>query len=178
MYKPDVTRVQFNLLDCHDTPRFLTCAGHDIASLQLALTFIFTYPGTPCIFYGDEIGLTGRQDPECRQPFPWDEAQWNHNLRDFVKKLAKLRKTYKTLRVGSYKSLFASDGVYAFERRSTDDAYVIALNSSEDGHTLDINGVGSSSGMSKKLFGQAEFKTMNKNIQLTLPPRCGVVIQV
>jgi hypothetical protein len=55
---------------------------------------------------------------------------------------------------------------------------VIALNSSEDGHTLDINGVGSSSGMSKKLFGQAEFKTMNKNIQLTLPPRCGVVIQV
>ena len=178
MYKPDVTRVQFNLLDCHDTPRFLTCAGHDMASLQLALTFIFTYPGTPCIFYGDEIGLTGRQDPECRQPFPWDEAQWNHNLRDFVKKLAKLRKTYKTLRVGSYKSLFASDGVYAFERRSTDDAYVIALNSSEDGHTLDINGVGSSSGMSKKLFGQAEFKTMNKNIQLTLPPRCGVVIQV
>ncbi len=85
MYHPDVTRVQLNLLDSHDTPRFLTCAGRDLNSLKLALMFIFTYPGAPCIFYGDEIGLYGRHDPECRQPFPWDEFKMESRLARFYK---------------------------------------------------------------------------------------------
>ena len=96
MYDPDVTRVQLNLLDSHDTPRFLTCASGDLASLKLALSFLFTYPGAPCIFYGDEIGLSGRHDPECRQPFPWDPARWNSELLDFVKSLVTLARSMRS----------------------------------------------------------------------------------
>ncbi len=118
MYDPDVTRVQLNLLDSHDTPRFLTCAGGDLNSLQLALMFLFSYPGAPCIFYGDEIGLAGRHDPECRQPFPWDQARWNHGLLAFVRGLIALRKTHDVLRHGAYARLYAADAVYAFKRTS------------------------------------------------------------
>ena len=139
MYSPDVTRVQLNLLDSHDTPRFLTCAGRDLNSLQLALTFIFTYPGAPCIFYGDEIGLYGRHDPECRQPFPWDESKWNHDLRDFVKGLIALRKAHPVLRGnGSYKKLSASDSIYVFERASESETLIIALNASECARKVEV----------------------------------------
>jgi len=118
MYHPDVTRVQLNLLDSHDTPRFLTCAGHDLNSLKLALTFLFTYPGAPCLFYGDEIGLYGRKILNATA-FPWDESKWNHDLRNFVKELIALRKAHPALRgEGSYKKLYAADGVYVFQRAS------------------------------------------------------------
>jgi cyclomaltodextrinase / maltogenic alpha-amylase / neopullulanase len=178
LYKPEVTSVQFNLLDSHDTPRFLTCAGQDIASLQLALTFIFTYPGTPCLFYGDEIGLSGRQDPECRQPFPWDKEKWNHDLYNFIKKLIALRGTHKALRIGTYTGLWSADGVYAFKRGLDDENFLITLNSSDNAGTITIEGLKSNSGTSKILFGHAEFKVNEANIKLTIPPRSGVVIQI
>ena len=117
LYDPEVTRVQLNLLDSHDTPRFLTCAGGDLNSLKLALTFMLTFSGAPCIFYGDEIGLSGRHDPECRQSFPWDKSRWNTELLDYVKGLIALRKSYEVLRRARYTALLA-DGVYAFKRSS------------------------------------------------------------
>ena len=67
LYDPAITQVQLNLLDSHDTPRFITCARGDESALRLATLFMFTYPGAPCIYYGDEIGLDGRHDPDCRR---------------------------------------------------------------------------------------------------------------
>ena len=178
MYKSEVTPVQFNLLDSHDTPRFLTCAGNDIASLELALTFIFTYPGTPCIFYGDEIGLSGRQDPECRQPFPWNEEKWNHDLRDYVKRLIMLRTSHKALRVGTLTNLLSTDGVYAFKRMLDKETYLVALNSAENVQTINVDDFLATSGPMRVIFGQAETRINGSIIQLTIPPRRGVVIQV
>ena len=54
MYDPAVTQAQLNLLDSHDTPRFITCARGDESALRLATLFMFTYPGAPSIYYGDE----------------------------------------------------------------------------------------------------------------------------
>jgi len=71
------------------------------AALLLAWLFLFTYPGAPCIYYGDEIGLDGGADPECRKSFPWDETRWDHDLRDYLKKLIVLRKENPALRRGS-----------------------------------------------------------------------------
>jgi len=142
------------------------------------LTFLFTYPGTPCLFYGDEIGLSGRLDPECRQPFPWDEEKWNHDLRNFIKKLISLRNSHKALRTGTYTGLWSADGVYAFKRGLEDEIFLVALNSSENASTISIEGLGSSARTSKILFGHAEFKINGANIQMTIPPRSGVVIQI
>jgi cyclomaltodextrinase len=77
LYRPEITRSQLNLLDSHDMPRFLSCAGGDQASLKLAWLLILSVPGAPCIYYGDEVGVDGEHDPDCRKSFPWDESKWN-----------------------------------------------------------------------------------------------------
>ena len=186
LYHPDVTRVQLNLLDSHDTPRFLTCAGGDLNGLRLALTFLFTYPGAPCLFYGDEIGLSGRHDPECRRSFPWDTSRWNHELRDFVKGLIKLRKSHRSLRWGRYERLYSHDGVYSFKRAAKDETLVIALNAAEAARKIDLTvsvssaGLSPSKGQSKKriLFGHAEIEAADGILRLTIPPRSGVVVKI
>jgi len=177
MYHPDVTRVQLNLLDSHDTPRFLTCAGDDIPSLQLALMFIFTYPGAPCIFYGDEIGLDGRHDPDCRKSFPWDPSKWNHQLRDFVKELIALRKTHESLRWGKYQRIYSAEGVYAFKRTSESETLIIALNAAEETRSIEIAGGEPGRGRKRILFGQAEIQKAEGNLRLTIPPRSGIVLK-
>jgi len=178
MYHPDITQVQLNLLDSHDTPRFLTCAGRDLNSLKLALTFIFTYPGAPCIFYGDEIGLYGRHDPECRQPFPWDESKWNHELHDFVKALIALRKAHPALRgAGSYKRLYSVDNIYAFKRETQNETIIVAMNASESVRKVNLNRVDLGRGRKRILFGGAEIESDQKSIQLNIPPRSSVVLK-
>jgi neopullulanase len=137
-YDPQITLAQLNLLDSHDTPRFITSVREDWSALKLAYLFLFTYPGAPCIYYGDEIGLTGGHDPHCRRSFPWDEAQWNIDLLTHVKKLIALRQAYPALRRGSYHRLYADREVYAFARRLDQDRLVIALNTATVTRTIDI----------------------------------------
>lgn len=57
--------------------------------------FLFTYIGTPCVFYGDEIGLTGEGDPDCRKCMEWDRSKQDRELYDFYKLMIALRKTYR-----------------------------------------------------------------------------------
>src|ERR1700730_9443203 len=64
---------QFNLLDSHDTPRILTHVGDCRARTQLAIALLFTYPGVPCVYYGDEIGMVGAGDPDNRRCMIWDQ---------------------------------------------------------------------------------------------------------
>ena len=139
LYSPDVTRVQLNLLDSHDTPRFLTCAGGDLNSLKLALAFVFTYPGAPCLFYGDELGVEGRHDPDCRRAFPWEQDRWNQELRTFAQELIKLRRSQAALRWGNYRRLAAAGSVFAFSRVLQDVTYVTVLNAAEEDQTVELN---------------------------------------
>lgn len=138
LYPWEVTLAQLNLLDSHDTPRFLTLAGGDVSALRLAALFQMTYPGAPCIYYGDEIGLEGGRDPDCRQAMPWDESQWNVNLLAYYKRLIAIRKAYPALRRGEHVSLQAEGGAYAFLRRLGDEALVVVLNNGEATCPLDV----------------------------------------
>jgi cyclomaltodextrinase len=117
LYPAQVTQAQLNLLDSHDTARFLTLARGDESALRLAMLFMMCYPGAPCIYYGDEIGMEGGKDPDCRRAFPWDERKWNKDLLTYVKRCIALRKSHPALRRGEYKTLFAQGGMYAFGRR-------------------------------------------------------------
>ncbi len=72
---------QLNLLDSHDMPRFINLVSGNKKALCLAVLFQMTYPGAPCVYYGDEVGLSGGRDPENRGTFPWDETRWDHDLR-------------------------------------------------------------------------------------------------
>jgi cyclomaltodextrinase len=127
-YLVEVTQALLNLLDSHDTPRFLTLARSGESALRLATLFQMTYPGTPCLYYGDEIGLEGRRDPDCRRAFPWDDKLWDSSLREYVKGCIALRHAHPALRRGEYTTLHASDEVYAFGRRLQNETLIVAFN--------------------------------------------------
>lgn len=138
IYPYEFALAQMNLLDSHDMPRFLSLVSGNVKRLYLAYLFLFTYPGAPTIYYGDEIGLTGGRDPECRKSFPWDEGEWNTDLRDKIKALVHLRNHKAALRTGAYKVIYAHDGVLAYIRQNDEETVLIVLNANETPQTLTI----------------------------------------
>jgi len=176
LYKPEITRAQLNLLDSHDTPRFLSCAGGDKNSLKLAWLFIMTIPGAPCIYYGDEIGVDGNHDPDCRKSFPWVKGKWDKNLMGYAKELIALRKNNPALRRGEHKRLFAVDGVYCYSRALADETFVVALNASESPHQVEVQVEAQRS--LNVIFGQASAVSIHTGkLKFTIPPRSGVVLK-
>jgi alpha-glucosidase len=127
----DIQLSQFNLLGSHDTPRILTLLGGDEALVKLAFTLLFTYIGVPCLYYGDEIGMEGAGDPDCRRPFIWDEARWNRRLRRHCQALVALRRTSPALQRGALVPLLANGNVYAFARVLDREVVVVAVNRGE-----------------------------------------------
>jgi len=138
LYDWEVTQVQLNLLSSHDTPRFLTLVGGDRARLKLAFLFQMTFVGAPCIYYGDEVGLEGGPDPDCRRAMVWDESRWDLDLLNHVKRCTRLRRRYRALRRGDFTRLYAEGGIYAFGRRLGEETLVVALNNSGDTIALDV----------------------------------------
>jgi cyclomaltodextrinase len=128
LYPAPATQVQLNLLGSHDTARYLTLARGDESALHLAVLFMVCYPGAPCIYYGDEIGMEGNRDPDCRRAFPWDQRRWNSELREYVKRCITLRQAHPALRRGEYRTLFAQGDIYAFGRRLDGETLVCVLN--------------------------------------------------
>jgi neopullulanase len=138
LYPWESTTSQLNLLDSHDTPRFLTIARQDESSLRLSTLFQMTFPGAPCVYYGDEIGMTGGHDPDSRRSFIWDQGTWNHSLRAYFQRCIALRHAHPVLRHGDYTAIYGMEGVYIFRRRLGDDLAVVALNAGGEGRTVDV----------------------------------------
>ncbi len=104
-----VNHALLNLLDSHDTQRFLTRCGGDKAMLKNAAVFMFTYVGVPCTYYGTEIGTEGGDDPDCRRTFDWNEENWDKELFAFYKRLIEIRKSEKALTHGKIEVGFQGD---------------------------------------------------------------------
>ena len=138
IYARPVTEVQLNLLDSHDTPRFLTSVRGNLEALKLATLFQMTFPGAPCVYYGDEIGMEGGFDPDCRRSFPWEVAHWNAGLRDYFKDCIALRNSHPALRTGDFIALFAVDMVYAYLRKLESDVLLIVINAGEQAAQIDL----------------------------------------
>ncbi len=119
---------QLNLLDSHDTRRFLTLLKGDVQAMQLAVTLLMSFPGTPCIYYGDEIGLEGAQDPDCRRCFDWNPDHWNRPLFAHYRQAIARRQSRSELRSGAFLELHAEGEAYAFARFDEHGATVIAVN--------------------------------------------------
>lgn len=91
--------LSWNILSSHDQPRLRTMFP-EIEQRALALTLQFTLPGNPTIFYGEEVGMTGGPEPDCRAPMQWNPQQWDLRERGLYKHLIRLRKTRRELREG------------------------------------------------------------------------------
>ena len=136
-YEPAITGLQLNLLDSHDTPRFLSMAGGDRSALELATLIQMTLPGAPCIYYGDEIGLEGREDPDCRRAYPWDAARQDRELRSFVGGLIALRRAEPALRRGAFR-LLTAEGSAAGSAASSAAAYALDSEASPAGRSIAV----------------------------------------
>jgi len=97
----------WNLLGSHDTERFLTACGGDARKAALAAVFTMTWVGAPLVYYGDEIGMEGGNDPDCRRPMSWDRSRWNEPLFRLYKRLVGLRRGIPALRRGDARIVYA-----------------------------------------------------------------------
>ncbi|KQL50748.1 cyclomaltodextrinase [Heyndrickxia shackletonii] len=122
-YPKNVNEVAFNLLGSHDTPRILTLADGNKDRIKLLLLFQLSFIGTPCIYYGDEIGMTGGQDPGCRKCMIWDQEKQDQELFTFVKHLIQLRKQYP---------VFCNDGEFRFLEADRNKNYLVYQKQSKD----------------------------------------------
>jgi cyclomaltodextrinase len=179
LYPREVTEVQLNLLGSHDTARFVTTAGNDPAALALATLFQMIYPGAPCVYYGDEVGMSGGKDPECRGAFPWDPGVWHNDLRDYIKRAIALRHAHPALRRGDYHSLYGEGSVYALGRSLEDDMVLVAFNAGTTPQDAVIPVVGfMSNGVTLgDAWGSDRYTVIDGNIRVHLPAQSALVLE-
>lgn len=117
----------FNQLDSHDTARFMSLLKGDQSRMKMALGWLFSWIGVPCLYYGDEVGLDGENDPFCRKTFPWDENQWDRQLLELSQRMIALRRESIALRRGGCQVVFASGDSLVFVRTYRQERVLIAL---------------------------------------------------
>lgn len=141
MYPQQVCEASFQLLGSHDTARLLTLCGGDEARLKLAALFQFTYVGAPCIYYGDEIGMSGDNDPDNRRCMVWEPEAQNLSLLAFYRELIALRRSHGALRGGGLRFLYAPRGGrgLAYERYEGDERIVVAFNAGAEPLTMTLD---------------------------------------
>lgn len=120
-----------NLLGSHDTPRILTLLQGDVDLLRIVSTYLFTTPGAPLIYYGDEIGMLGETDPDCRRPMVWEPERWNPRVVALYRRLIDLRRTHPALRRGVRRTLLTFNGVFAYRMSLEEDEVIVVLNPRE-----------------------------------------------
>jgi cyclomaltodextrinase / maltogenic alpha-amylase / neopullulanase len=138
-HRSEVIDAQLNLLDSHDTPRALTILKDDETALRLAILLQFFLPGVPCLYYGNELGLSGNHDPDNRAAMPWHaEQHWNQNLQGYIKKLLGLYHQHPALRRGAFAPLYADGKVVVLERRVNNSHCVVVVNAGDSSASLDV----------------------------------------
>lgn len=118
-----------NLLDSHDTDRFLSRVDGDERRLRAAFAIMFFYPGIPSVYYGDEIGLQGGYDPDCRRCFDWERDYSETETWQLIHKLTVL-KTQPALSIGVF-DINESDGVLTITRKAPEQSLQLMVNTTD-----------------------------------------------
>ena len=196
-YPWEIQLTQLNLLSSHDIARVLSVVGEDRASYELALLLLMTFPGAPSIYYGDEVGMVGGLDPDCRRGF-LPESQWDQGWLSLHKALIALRRSHLALTVGQYQSLAAEGLTYAFARCVIPQATatldmpkdgslkscIVAVNAGTTATDLVISAEALATvspalegAAGSLLYGEGEVEHLaDGGLKLSLPPRAGLVL--
>lgn len=123
----------WNLIDSHDFSRFMYRCEEDEARFKLGVGLQLLWPGMPFIYYGDEYGMTGGNDPDCRRGMVWDETYQNKEIYEWYRKLIQIRKQYPALTEGRIKDVFCDDvqGVFAITRELDGQELVLLAHTKE-----------------------------------------------
>jgi glycosidase len=166
-----------NLLNSHDTARILTTLKGDVERLRIALTLQMTLPGAPMIYYGDEVGLLGETDPDCRRCMPWDESAWNAQVAQMTRELVALRRAHPALRRGSPQILTAFNGVLAYRQAAEGDEVIVIVNPREEVPELAVP-TGSSAARWQAAGGGEEYASADGVLHLDLVPARSALVLV
>ena len=192
-YPPFAFYSAMNFLGTHDTARILTLLGAEgtpktkaeraayrlsptelargLAKLRLAGMLLYSFPGSPTLFYGDEAGVQGFEDPLNRGAFPWGSE--DAALTDFFRTLGQLRRTRESLRSGALRYLLARGGALAIERERGGERTVTALNAGDA--PADLTLAWDAPTAQDAMTGQ-RFLVIDGKAHLTLPPLNGVIL--
>jgi glycosidase len=153
-YPPQAFHALMNLVSSHDVARALHVLGWQDAQadaatvarakqrLKLATFIQMTRPGAPCIYYGDEVGVTGGEDPYNRAPYPWADLGGKPDtaLRDSFRQLITLRREQPVLRHGTLEApLFVDAHVVVQPQRLGRTLALTAINNAEEERTLSLS---------------------------------------
>lgn len=192
-YPPAAFYSAMNFLGTHDTPRILTVLGADhvpetrearaafrlspderakgAALVRLAALILFTFPGSPTIFYGDEAGMEGFEDPFNRGTYPWGHE--DRNLLGHFARLGTLRRSRSALQKGALSWITANGPLLAFAREGTDGRLVTVVNVDRAEQRLSLPWSGDTA--TDLLTGQ-EFFPEAGVLTLCIPPRGGFLL--
>ena len=101
--------LMWNLIDSHDTARFLHLCNDNKKKQHLAAAFQLLLPGMPMVYYGDEFAMPGANDPDCRRGMYWDEEYQDKEMFKWYKKLLQIRKTHTCVVDGELIEISARD---------------------------------------------------------------------
>jgi glycosidase len=132
-YPKNVSKVLLNSLDSHDTKRFFSDCDNNLKKLKLAVVFQMTYIGIPCIYYGDEVPLTGGSDYKARKCMSWSSKD---ELFYFYKSLIKLRKENEIFTNGDFKFIDTNDNLLVYSRTYNKNKLLVIINNSKDRKTV------------------------------------------
>ncbi|AFY37233.1 pullulanase [[Leptolyngbya] sp. PCC 7376] len=191
LYDWEIQLTQLNLLSSHDAARLFTVAGGEteksgaiaaaIKSVKLCTVLLMTFPGAPSIYYGDEVGLGGGIDPDCRRVFP-EEAAWQSEIHKCYRELIQLRHQYPALQKGHYQTLFAEGKIYGFSRQLKNDkssqTIIIFINADTDNlqTTISLDAIGNYGAIAQK-YGDGKSQLSNNQLNIYLPSRSSVILE-
>lgn len=126
-------------IDNHDNPRFthhiIKNNVHPGPRWRLALTFMYTTPGIPIVYYGSEIALNGGNDPDNRRLMDFRADQ---DLIEYIKKIGRIRNEHKSLTRGKMELLYEKQGMAIYKRSTDNETMIIALNNTSSTKKVDI----------------------------------------
>ncbi|WMJ86224.1 alpha amylase N-terminal ig-like domain-containing protein [Anaerocolumna sp. MB42-C2] len=139
-YPKETNQALYNLLDSHDTERFLTLCGENTERFKLAASFQFFMPGAPAVYYGDEVGMTGGNDPDCRKAMIWEKEEQKKELLQWYQWLIRIRKEYNCIRFGDYRTVICEEekNIYGFVRFLEDEELYVIFHNSGNSTTTEL----------------------------------------
>ena len=141
------------------------------ALVRLAALILFTFPGSPTVYYGDEVGMEGFEDPLNRGPYPWGHE--NAKVKAWFSQLGELRRQYAPLQRGELRWLHAMGPILAFARDHQGQTLVTVTNASPQAHTVTLP----IPHHMKDLLSGKSFFAAEGQLKLDLPPRSGLLLQ-
>ncbi|GAA0314515.1 alpha-glycosidase [Bacillus carboniphilus] len=178
LYPETINKGLFNLVGSHDTPRILTECGEDKELTKLIFTLMLTYPGTPCIYYGDEVALTGGMDPGCRKCMPWDPTEQDQDMLAHIQSMIELRTKEPLLaNEGSLSWQYDAEAI-SFKKSTENKEVFVIINPSDKSKTVELlSGLSSPNTWKDAMNQTVVFKDTNKN-RIDIPAKQFMILIV